>query len=47
MKKVIKMSLLYMRPRRQLTCILDDEPWAEGLSEFRADKEEDYLSPDF
>ncbi|KAF2481311.1 hypothetical protein BDY17DRAFT_301080 [Neohortaea acidophila] len=25
----------------------DDEPWAEGLSEFRADKEEDYLSPDF
>ena len=26
---------------------LETEPWSEGLSDFKMDKEEDYLSPDF
>ena len=25
----------------------DGEPWSEGLSDFKVDREEDYLSPDF
>jgi hypothetical protein len=25
----------------------ENEPWSEGLSDFKVDREEDYLSPDF